>query len=128
MTKDQKNNLIAYFAIALSDAYTYGLAQSNLEYDTVKADRARHKSMDEFLSYLQAIELTEVSPLTKDQKKKLLFHLRLVDQCSCAYGMHIEDGYTTEVNPYFENRFDAVNKTVQFIDGLCPEGDPHETT
>ena len=35
MTKDQKNNLIAYFAIALSDAYTYGLAQSNLEHDTV---------------------------------------------------------------------------------------------
>lgn len=59
MTKDQKNNLIAYFAIALSDAYTYGLAQSNLEHDTVKADRERHKSMDEFLEYLNSIELTE---------------------------------------------------------------------
>ena len=46
MTKDQRNNLIAYFAIALSDAYTYGLAQSNLEHDTVKADQARHQSMD----------------------------------------------------------------------------------
>ena len=59
MTKDQRNNLIAYFAIALSDADTYGLAQSNLEHDTVKADRARHQSMDEFLNYLFAIELTE---------------------------------------------------------------------
>lgn len=59
MTKDQRNNLIAYFAIALSDAYTCGMARCDLDADFLKVDQERRQSMDEFLNYLFAIELTE---------------------------------------------------------------------
>ena len=61
MTKDQKDNLIAYFAIALSDAYTYGRCCNNPDSNLDGAEQASHRSSVVFMDYLHAIKLTESS-------------------------------------------------------------------
>lgn len=137
MTERQKDKLLFYITCLNGSAFNHGLewgaeifSKNERNISPINREELHNRDLEQLLDFVNSIyrgENMEASPLTKDQKKELLFHLRRVDHCACAYGLHVGDAYTTEVNPYFENRLDAVNKAVQFIEGLCPEGEPHAT-
>lgn len=134
MTKEQKSNLIRYFAIALSDAYTYGTAQCNLEHDTVVVDRVRQKSKEDFIEYLNSIDVADDVSDTNLQKDRLLYYIGCLNGSAFNHGIQrgveIFSQNERNISPvnYDERHNRDLDQLLIFVNSIYPGENNDERT